>query len=1266
MKTHLYITAAVAAFAGLTAVAQDMTPQIVMPVPGKQVLINKISDNGEWAVSETAGDNDGDIRPVGGTLYNMSTFEAIPVAHETGIASVADVTDDGRIVVGSCNDKPAYFEVATGEWTLLPIPEGFDIGSINSVTPDGHYAAGYFSTNANRWSAYPALYDLQKKEVIKLNNVPKYDMQHVETDQNVFYEISADGRYLLGYMSMSYWLPPQVCCYVYDRETESADFIGFTPDDTKAWTPEVPYTYLISAPAMSPNGEWVTGQAYMVQPIAGSDFPQESTQPFIYNVKEKTIQIFTQSDAASIGGFSIGNDGFLYGAGPSDNPYPTAMLRSGNYFVSLEQVLAQAYGVDYNAVSGFDNSGKVISASADGKTLVVMPDLYQTYILKLQEPLANAVGSVKLLADYTVSPAAGVALSRLSTITLTFQRSVAVKGRYTQITFASTDGTESYNPVASNGFVAEGNKVTFTFRSRDLNPEKEYVLTVPAGAITMAGDAEVTNDEIKVLYSGRANTPVKLESALPADESVVTYFDLTGNPLLLTFDTDLKLGDNAVAYLYRNDDEVATATLSVLVNGKQALVYPPVRQNLSEGSEYTVVIPAGTLTDIAGGGPNEEIILHYSGSYVPEVNSDDIYLFNEDCNSTDNFLFYEGDHNSPDPIAVSWGFNKDTTPWSYVRDEDSTDMALGSHSMYTPRGQADDWMLTAQLYIPDEKCYLNFDAQSYLIGCEDRLKIYIYETEDAFSTLTSEIIDRIRQNGKLVFDELLDPGPSEDLMAGEWTNYTITLEEYSGKPIYICFLNENLDQSAIFIDNIKVVHDTPFVTSFDTPERVINQSTATVKGTVLIASDIAEFESIKLELLDADRNSISTIEESGLNLKKDANYNFEFPVVLSLEPAVVNRYSVKVTLDDLTSEYAREVRNLTFAPSRKIVLEEFTGRDCANCPLGIRAVENIQELYPERLIPICIRTYSSDPLGTGVAAYSNFLGMNAAPSGRINRGYISMPMVSNNQDYMFSGAGLIDSSGLEPLVWLDYFRQAVAESCDLDIAISSTLNEEDATLDVAAEVKSAINLDRTSYNIFAVVVENNLETYQLNGFSMIQDPDLGDWGFGGLYAQGTVYPYYAMDVARTTWGNTFNGTPGMIPSDLKADQIYSSNFTISLPQTISNYDNCEVVVMVVNAGNGRVVNANICKLNGHSVDFSGIESIEAEGVADVEFSVSGDVLTVSGSQFDFQAVDLSGMTVAAGKGNGTASYRLNGYKGVLLVKAADAAGNVRSAKILVK
>ena len=132
-----------------------------------------------------------------------------------------------------------------------------------------------------------------------------------------------------------------------------------------------------------------------------------------------------------------------------------------------------------------------------------------------------------------------------------------------------------------------------------------------------------------------------------------------------------------------------------------------------------------------------------------------------------NVMLYDGDKNTPTAEMEAWKFNSTTTAWWYAADDDYTNTCAVSHSMYTPAGKSDDWMVTPQLYIPDDKCYLSFKAQSYRFGSTDNLKVIIYSTDDVYNDLDAAKIEKFRTEGNVVVDKTLSPGSSEGTLNGD-------------------------------------------------------------------------------------------------------------------------------------------------------------------------------------------------------------------------------------------------------------------------------------------------------------------------------------------------------------------------------------------------------------------------------------------------------------------------------------------------------------------
>ena len=177
-------------------------------------------------------------------------------------------------------------------------------------------------------------------------------------------------------------------------------------------------------------------------------------------------------------------------------------------------------------------------------------------------------------------------MTNLSEVRITFDRDVETNGLYNKITCVSEDGQESWTPVQGNGFVAQDKQVVIVFRTRQMREGVNYTLTIPAGLVRVKGDRNMTSPEIKLSFTGRGTGAVALTRAYPEDGASVAGLDLTTNPMLLTFDANLKLkASPATAYLYREGESAPYCNLNVLCSKNQILVYPLTGQHLYNGTD---------------------------------------------------------------------------------------------------------------------------------------------------------------------------------------------------------------------------------------------------------------------------------------------------------------------------------------------------------------------------------------------------------------------------------------------------------------------------------------------------------------------------------------------------------------------------------------------------------------------------------------------------------------------------------------------------------
>jgi len=1140
-------------------------------------IIQGMSDNGTWAVAVG-------VEASTARLINLNTHEVTSISTSALTEKAYDVSNDGKKVVGHQNSTPAYYDVATGKWNLLETQSPYIYGNAVSISADGQYAVGTIYYDDGLLSK-PALWDLSTGKLVSLFGLPTKDMSHQDQGQMDFRQISGDGNVILGCMSYSY-LPTYedlggCFFFVYNRATKTSKTIGFKPNLLTKWAPLSNNLTVIMSAYMSNNGRYVTGSAHMTVDIAGADYADEYKVPFLYDVDNDTFTAYDETAIADTYGSAVTNEGTVIDVTPEATPVREWSLRSGSYWFSFSEILNQKYNTTIAAETTYDNTGTVNCISDDGKRVVSFPDPYKSYVVDFPKAVDQMGEGIKLLGTYSVEPAAGAEISSLKNISLTFDRNIKAVGASTSAQILDTNGNVVYNSV---GFAAEGRVLSVRFRKGTLTAGQNYTLFIPAGMIAMESDDSQTNSDIRVSYKGRADQPVKMISAYPTEGTAFSHIDYSTSPVMLTFDTEIAIAENATASLFRNDEKEAFCALTLAKSDCRLALYPSTTQYLFEGSTYRVEVSAGAVTDVAGNNPSEPISINYLGNYIREISANDTILFSDNFdNGLGNFMQYCGDLNSPTEEMVNWDFQQGMA-WGLVRDDESSDDRMAtSHSMYSPAGKSNDWLVIPQIYVPDMLCSLEFLSQSYKASKTDMLKVIVWESNNVYSTLNEDIINQMEKEGTVILNERQNPGAKEEYLSGEWTRHHLSLSAFAGKNIYIAFVNQNENQSAIFMDSLMVRHDMNYLVSLDYEHSVVDLQNVTIKGTLVGNNRNKSYKEATLTLLDAAGKTVSSYKASGMNLSQGSRQRFEFSTPLPLIVGQENAFTVRTNLDGEENEIHASVKNLAFQPQKRVVLEEYTGRACGNCPLGILAIEKLQERYGDNFIPISIHTYNNDPLSRGLSNYTSLLGIDqlGAPSGMINRGTGCYPALSQEVDgtyrYYFSTA---DMQG-EDKLWADYVAEEISVPAECEVQIARvSYDDNNESMKAQCQIRYALNADNQTINLFTVLLEDNVSQSQQNYMSSITSPDLGEWGLGGQYGQSVVSNYLNQDVARNISGLTINGTGGYLPSTIEAGKVYNAEVEVAVPSTVSDLSQCKVVVMMINANTGKVINAAIAKNNG--------------------------------------------------------------------------------------
>ena len=1266
MKLLRHLTMGLGLAACLTMSAQSkFAPSIIFPEYGKRVIIHGLSDNGNYAVSSVTNDVE---KESGAILYEISGESSkIGALNETGKGlSAHDVTDDGNIVVGSKDASPHYWTNGKG-WTKLPLPTGYSYGYATAVTPDGKYAVGRIQADVEGMQAQGCLWDLTTNQIVEVPaNNDVIDLSGVDQGQNWYTQISADGRYIFGTVSFSY--PVDTRLYVIDRDENRVIYIDADERGKERYPGLNSWETDVDAQALSPNGKWVAGT---VDDSNGVDIA------FYFDVENEELYVTDGKNQTDSWAWSITNDGIPLCTRPALDLYGECYVYYDNYYFSLADILREVYGVNPGHY-GLDNTGKPVLVSADGLTIIMIASQEDSYILKLKENILEACKQVDLLKNWTSSPQTGSELTSINKIQIGFSQYVQTSAtNYQRIQLLDSKGNVFATPLANNGLSANNNVVTIMFRSKVLEKGETYTLKVPAGIIWVDGRESSTNNDIEIKLIGRGNDPVAVTKVSPEDGSVLASLDVSDNPIILTYDSSVQINENAptpMGSLFIMDEESGEESfLSPVVvakqSDKQLIAYPSYLQYLYKGSKYKVVIPEGIAVDLSGQGPSKELVLTYEGSYVPDL-GDSQYLFRSNCDDYSPFLFYDGDKGEPTAEYAAMNFTATETPWAVVRDDEaSTDMAFGSHSCYVDGRQADDWFAIRQIQIPEgESAYLSFDSQSYRKSKQDYLKVYVYAYDGTINVLNDNNTQRIRQDADLVYNELQSPGANEGIMAGEWTHNVISLDDYAGKNILICFVNDNQNQSMVMVDNIAVVRDLKTLITLTNKTNVVNEESVVIKGILNVLSEQETYKGLNMTLKDAAGNEISNISDPNLTLSYGELYNFEFSTALPLELGVENPFTIQYKLGEEVTEYKGVIRDLTFEPTKRVILEKFTGRDCQYCPGGIAMLTRLEGMYGEQLIPIEIHGYNqSDPKGMNVLNYAQFFGFSGAPQAVINRrGHVSAPLYRSAEQnrYVATASNLSPAEAADAAafpLWQDEIAAELSEAALMDIDIEK-YDIDANTLGFKAKVRSALNLEDQNIRVFGVLLEDGLRDYQVNAYYLTDDELLGEWGKNGQFNQQTVTTWTFNNVARATWGQSYNGTAGLIPSVINSSEEYVADIKVPLPKGfVENPENLKFVVVLIDQNTGKVINANIWGNNISGVEGIGAENSDAPSIS----AVYGGVQIASATHAKAQVFTTSGMLLASGEGEGNFTLELNGYKGVAIVRAVNANGSV-SVKLMVR
>lgn len=236
--------------------------------------------------------------------------------------------------------------------------------------------------------------------------------------------------------------------------------------------------------------------------------------------------------------------------------------------------------------------------------------------------------------------------------------------------------------------------------------------------------------------------------------------------------------------------------------------------------------------------------------------------------------------------------------------------------------------------------------------------------------------------------------------------------------------------------------------------------------------------------------------------------------------------------------------NNTGETVQKVLLEEFTGHQCPNCPGGAQVASQLHDFYGDRFIVIAYhagwfaRTSSLFPIDYRTSAgeeFNTFFQVNAYPSGMVNRTVVNSNQLLNPTDWGSATADFIEK---EPI---------------LEFSLTKFYNSSNRNLLVNVTAKAFSQLNALKLCVF--VVEDSLVSPQI----VPEDEN---------YPNGINPEYVHNHVYRTS----LNGAWG---TDLFTEgAINNQTQTISVNGTINeewNVENLSIVCFAYEVESGEVI-----------------------------------------------------------------------------------------------
>ncbi len=497
---------------------------------------------------------------------------------------------------------------------------------------------------------------------------------------------------------------------------------------------------------------------------------------------------------------------------------------------------------------------------------------------------------------------------------------------------------------------------------------------------------------------------------------------------------------------------------------------------------------------------------------------------------------------SSDVSSVSASFRSATYGWVYYNRTNSN-LCAATPSKFEGGGVSDDWLSTPAITLPDaDNLFFLWEGCSYSSDEPDGYRILVSTTGPNKDDFTDNPIAVITAEST------------------SWTTRYASLDAYRGQTVYIA-IHSNTSGFILLIDNLQVATladnaSTGSITVEDMTETMLSESVNNlVLEGIISPSTTSAIVSAQIEV-EYDGGTYEGPITSFSRLS-DGTHSFSTQVPVEIPSGGCLSYSYVVTVNGYSSA-ARSGEVYNPGPSiyeRRVVIEERTGTWCGYCVRGLAAIDASKEAYPDNYIGIAVHNQDVMTNSYYDSAIAEFCDA-GYPAGVCNR----VTRISPFPDTFLSAI----ADALEKRVY-----------AGINVRAQWTDDTETA-IDVNVYTNFIFSATKANYNVALVILEQDV--YQpgdanYNQTNYYSGGSLGTMGGYEKYGNPiTSDQIHYPDVAR-----------GIYP-EIRGEQAYTEfkaytpalyQNTLTLPSTVLDKSNVEVVALLIDPATDEILNAAV-------------------------------------------------------------------------------------------